>query len=87
MEEDALICQSCGMPLKEEQYRGTNGDGTESTEYCKYCFENGDFIDGCTTLKQKTEQSVAVAIQMGMPKQRAEDMAHSILPSLKRWTR
>ncbi|HEV2843185.1 MAG TPA: zinc ribbon domain-containing protein [Chthoniobacterales bacterium] len=35
-------CQSCGMPLKKSPGGGgTNADGTISTIYCSYCYENG----------------------------------------------
>jgi putative zinc ribbon protein len=37
-------CQSCGMPLKKSLGGGgTNADGTISTMYCSYCYENGQF--------------------------------------------
>lgn len=37
-------CQSCGMPLKADtKGGGTNADGNRSTEYCSYCYENGEF--------------------------------------------
>ena len=39
------ICQSCGMPIDSEEQLGTNQDGSISLDYCKYCYENGDFID------------------------------------------
>ena len=35
MEMEMKICQSCGMPMKEEQY-GTNGDGSVNDNYCCY---------------------------------------------------
>lgn len=39
------ICQSCGMPLKQdEKGGGTNADQSISNLYCSYCFENGEFI-------------------------------------------
>ena len=41
-------CQSCGMPLSGDSDRGTNADGTSSTEYCCYCYENGRFTRDCT---------------------------------------
>ncbi|MDU1890820.1 MAG: zinc ribbon domain-containing protein [Dysgonomonas sp.] len=46
MEE--IICQSCGMNLKNEQDLGTNIDGTKSNEYCTYCYQNGAFTHDVT---------------------------------------
>ncbi|PCJ27866.1 MAG: transcriptional regulator [Flavobacteriales bacterium] len=79
------ICQSCGMPLQDDKYLSSNADGSVNTTYCFYCYKGGEFIDGCTTLEQKMEDCIAIATQSGVPKKRAEDMAKSILPNLKRW--
>ena len=38
------FCQCCGMPMgNTDELYGTNTDGSKNTEYCKYCFENGEF--------------------------------------------
>ena len=38
------ICQSCGMPLKRDtKGGGTTTDGSKSTDYCSYCFVDGNF--------------------------------------------
>lgn len=41
------FCQSCGMPLNlhGEDVHGTEADGSKSTKYCSYCYENGSFIE------------------------------------------
>lgn len=41
------FCQSCGMPLTEELL-GTNADGSLNEEYCKWCYEKGEFLQDCT---------------------------------------
>lgn len=41
MEE--MYCQSCGMPLVKAEDFATNKDGTPMSEYCIYCFKDGDF--------------------------------------------
>jgi hypothetical protein len=79
------VCQSCGMPLNDDKYLSSNADGSVNTTYCFYCYKDGEFIDGCTTLEEKMEDCIAIAVQSGMAKERAEDMAKSILPSLERW--
>lgn len=79
------ICQSCGMPLKEGKVYATNADGSENETYCFYCYKDGKFIDGCTTLEQKMEDCIAIATQAGMPQQKAEELANSVLPTLGRW--
>lgn len=79
------LCQSCGMPLDDKQYQSTNRDGSVNTTYCLYCYDKGEFIDGCNSLQDKIDSCISIAVKSGMPKQRAEDMARSILPNLKRW--
>lgn len=39
------ICQSCGTPIK---INGTNSDMSENQDYCRYCFENGQFTSNAT---------------------------------------
>ena len=42
------FCQSCGMPLSRKENCGTNTDGSVNFDYCKYCYNNGKFIQDCT---------------------------------------
>lgn len=39
------ICQSYGTPIK---INGTNSDGSENQDCCRYCFENGQFTSNAT---------------------------------------
>jgi serine/threonine protein kinase len=48
MENEVLICQSCGMNMKSEQDFGTNADETPNQEYCNYCYQNGAFTRNVT---------------------------------------
>ena len=44
MEKKNKNCQSCGMPMKEDQQGGsTNADGSKNLNYCSYCYDNGAF--------------------------------------------
>ncbi len=36
------FCQSCGMPLKEEQH-GTNADGSTNENNCNYYYKEGKY--------------------------------------------
>ena len=46
------FCQSCGMPLKEENNLGTEKDGTLSTKYCNYCYQMGEYTEPNLSLKE-----------------------------------
>ena len=38
-------CQSCAMPLsKDPKGGGLEADGSTSTMYCSYCYDNGVFL-------------------------------------------
>jgi len=79
------ICESCGMPMHQLADFGTNRDGTINTDYCHYCYLKGTFVDHGVTLEQKIEKNIAMAEKMGMPRGEATILAHSTLPTLKRW--
>lgn len=41
---DTKYCQCCAMPMDEgKELYGTNSDGSVNEDYCKYCFEKGEF--------------------------------------------
>lgn len=78
------ICQSCGMPMTEEEHFGTNADGSKNEEYCCYCFQDGKFTFG-GNLEEMIEKLVSMAGKMGMTEEEARAMAEENLPKLKRW--
>ncbi len=87
MEKRPNICQSCGMPLdKDPNKGGTNADNSKSEKYCSFCFENGTFKDEGTTLQEKINKNVQIAVaRMGIPESKAREMAENLLPNLERW--
>ena len=42
------ICQSCAMPMADESLYGTNADGSKNSDYCIYCYKNGEFLQNVT---------------------------------------
>lgn len=86
MESKSIICQSCGMPMQKTEDFGTNADGTQSGEYCHFCFKDGGFIDEGITMEQKIDKLVNIAVsQMNIPEEKARAQAVEIIPTLKRW--
>ncbi|WP_029902412.1 zinc ribbon domain-containing protein [Prevotella sp. 10(H)] len=53
-------CQSCGMPLniEKKEFSGTDRDGNKLNEYCRYCFQNGEYT---------ANRSMAEAIETWLP--------------------
>jgi len=84
MEEEMVFCQSCHMPLKNEEDKGTNADGSKSDDYCIHCFENGEF-KGYETVEEAIADSVNYAECAGMTKEEMLEYAKKTYPTLKRW--
>lgn len=83
--DEKTRCQSCGMPLGPGFY-GTEADGTESHEYCKFCYQKGVFTEPDITLADMIKKSVHHMIyDLRLEDERAEVMANAIVPTLKRW--
>lgn len=82
--ENTLICQSCSMPLENEEMMGTNQDGRKNEDYCIYCYKDGKFIDD-VGMKEYIEMSIPYYEQAGM-KTEAEmrEYCEKVLPTLKR---
>jgi hypothetical protein len=82
--EPGLICQSCTMPIDDPGDRGTEKDGTASTDYCKYCYKDGSFTDPALTLnKMHAEVTAEMKKQHSPPGFLQKSL--DALPHLKRW--
>ncbi len=78
------LCQSCAMPLSDENLFGTNEDGDKSEDYCTYCFKDGSFTSN-TTMDEMIEICVPHMVKQGFEKSKAREMLSNLLPNLKRW--
>lgn len=84
-----LICQSCGMSIEENQYKGTNMDGSLSDEYCSFCFQNGMFTN---TISLDEQVDIGLDYSPEYKAAKTEDekdkirlQAKEYLSYLKRW--
>lgn len=78
------ICQSCGMPIVNNKQLGTNKDGTINNDYCKYCFDKGEFIDK-VSMEKYIEMCSEFGSQAGMTNEEMKDFCTKLFPALKRW--
>ena len=85
--DDKLRCQSCGMSLsKEFGNLGTNADGTTTVEFCRFCFADGTFTNPNQTLEEMIASSIEnMTTDLQMPLERANELANSFIPTLRRW--
>ena len=79
------FCQSCGMPMDQDPGKGgSNADGSTSTEYCSYCYKNGQFVDDFTEARQMVHFVRGKLKEMGHgPLKRWFFTSH--IPRLRRW--
>ncbi len=78
------ICQSCAFELSEGIY-GTNIDGSFSSDYCIFCFQNGEFVESMT-FQQAIEECIKdVSPELAMTREEAIEYAAKYLKTLKRW--
>lgn len=83
------FCQSFGMPLSEDVL-GTNADGTQVEEYCKYCFKDGAFIDDYTMEEMAEFCSQFVSdynhkTGLRLNRRQFKEFLMQFYPTLKRW--
>ncbi len=79
------ICQSCSMPIDQDEYKGTSKDDTLNSEYCKYCYENGEFIDD-RTMEEEIEHLIPFYIDdSDISTEEARESIRNSIKDLKRW--
>jgi hypothetical protein len=80
------FCQSCSMPMEKPEDFGTDELGFKVNNYCRHCFQNGEFTHPDITLGQMTEIVVKnMTEKMDIPKERARKITEEFLPKLVRW--
>lgn len=82
--EDTKICQSCAMPLASDDLYGTNKDGSINEDYCKWCYDKGEFIDDCS-MEEYIDKCSQFGAQAGMTNEQMHDYCAAVFPTLKRW--
>lgn len=85
MDKELKICQSCGMPMQEDQY-GTDGDGGKNDSYCCYCYKDGKFAQDCS-LEEMVEFCAPFEVEGGRAAnlEEAKEMLMKYFPTLDRW--
>jgi heterodisulfide reductase subunit C len=75
------------MPMgpTDEMY-GTEKDGTKSSDYCEYCYQDGAFTSECT-MQEMIDFCVKPMLENvpGMTEAQARAIMEEHFPHLKRW--
>lgn len=82
--EPKLFCQSCTMPIDNIADRGTEKDGNKSSEYCRYCYQNGALVNPNITFEEMKSLVITQMQKMNLPADIIQKSVKS-LPYLKRW--
>ena len=78
-------CQCCGTPFSVPNMdKGANADGSENPDYCKWCYDGGEFANA--TMDDVIEKSAPYLVAAtGVSLDEAVSFMGALLPSLKRW--
>jgi NAD-dependent SIR2 family protein deacetylase len=82
--EEKIYCQSCSMPIDDPEFRGTEMDGSKNSEYCKYCYQQGEFVNPGITLDEMKHVMMEKMDNRNIPDSVIQQ-ALKRLPNLKRW--
>lgn len=80
-------CQSCGMPKKmDEGSGGTEKDGSKSSKFCSYCYNDGEFMKATEidTPQKMQKMCIEMMKKQGMNGTLAWLFTRGI-PKLERW--
>lgn len=87
MIEEKARCQSCGMPVETSfNNLGTADDGSPVSEYCMFCYQNGDFTNPAQTVDEMVQSSIDFMIaNLGFTPEQATQMSNDVIRRLNRW--
>ena len=82
----SYYCQCCSMPIPDDDLHGTEADGSKSVDFCKYCYDHGDFTAKGMTMDEFIEATAPMeAKALGVSLDEAVSLMATLLPHLKRW--
>ena len=80
-----LICQCCGMPIKDDSILGRDKDGTLNEEYCKWCYADGTYT--YSNMDDLIDVCVKHMVNEDFTEEQARSYMKQLLPSLDYWKR
>ena len=85
---ELTICQSCSMPLFNDETYGKNTDGTKNEDYCCHCYSGDPAFGGSTTtMEEMVEICIPFELKAGAypDAETARKALMELFPTLKRW--
>ena len=78
-------CQSCGMMFTAPNQFAHEADGTERQDYCKWCYDQGEYLENVTMDEMIEECAPRMAEAMGWTLDESASLLGAVLPTLDRW--
>ena len=78
------VCQCCGMPL-EEAVISREKDGTPNTDYCKWCYADGEYT--YSDMDDLIDVCVTHMVNDDFSEEQARSYMKQLLPTLDYWKR
>jgi hypothetical protein len=72
------------MPMVWQTDFGTNSDGSRNYEFCRFCFQDGKYLDPELTVDRMIGMSTEAMQRMKLSEELIEQ-AKMVIPTLKRW--
>ncbi len=87
-QEEEIICQSCAMPLTEQELFGTEKDGSKNEDYCIYCYKEGEFTEPDLTIDIMVDKGAEFLTQEhDIELEEAKTIMREAMQTLKRWSK
>ena len=80
-----LICQCCGMPLKDDDIIGRDADGSPNEDYCKWCYADGTYT--YSNMDDLINVCVGHMVTEEFSEEQAREYLKQLLPQLDYWKR
>ena len=79
-------CQSCGMMFTGPDQHGHEADGTETVDFCRWCYDRGAYTYETTMEEMIEDCAPRMAEHMGWSVDECASLLGAILPNLRRWS-
>ncbi|MBI5643448.1 MAG: zinc ribbon domain-containing protein [Deltaproteobacteria bacterium] len=81
-------CHSCGILIMKAEEFGREKNGVIRTDYCRYCYDKGVFLDPDITFAEMVEKlaKTIMTSRRNMTEELAREKATEQITGLKRWT-
>ena len=78
-------CQSCGMMFAAPGQHGHEADGSEVGDLCRWCYDDGAYVEDVTMDEMIEDCAPRMAKAMGWTADEAASLLGAALPTLRRW--